>query len=99
MAFAIPVDTPGITMVAPRASTPAATASGRRRSRRHDELAETFTIFDDVFVPCERVFLCGEAEYAGEVANTFASVNRQGYLGTESASCACSSAPRSSRPS
>ena len=49
----------------------------------HDELMETFTIFDDVFVPWERVFLCGEAEFAGEVANTFANVNRQGYLGAD----------------
>ena len=44
---------------------------------------ESFTIFDDVFVPWERVFLCGEAEFAGEVANTFANVNRQGYLGAD----------------
>jgi 4-hydroxybutyryl-CoA dehydratase/vinylacetyl-CoA-Delta-isomerase len=34
-------------------------------------------------VPHERVFLCGEAEFAGEVANTFANVNRQGYLGAD----------------
>ena len=45
---------------------------------------ESLTIFDDVFVPWERVFLLGEWEYAGEVANTFANVNRQGYLGAES---------------
>ncbi len=49
----------------------------------HDDLVETLTIFDDVFVPYERVFLLGEYEYAGAIANTFASVNRQGYLGTE----------------
>ena len=49
----------------------------------HDDLMESFTIFDDVFVPWERVFLCGEWEYAGDVANTFANVNRQGYLGAD----------------
>ena len=49
----------------------------------HDELIESFTIFDDVFVPWERVFLCGEWQYAGDVANIFANVNRQGYLGAD----------------
>ena len=37
-----------------------------------------------MFVPNERIFLNGEWEHAGDVANLFASVNRQGYLGTES---------------
>ena len=80
-------------------STPAATASGRRRSPSHDELAETFTVFNDVFVPHERVFLHGEWQHAGDVANLFASVNRQGYLGTESGASASSSAPRRASPS
>ena len=35
-------------------------------------------------MPNERIFLDGEWQHAGDVANLFASVNRQGYLGTES---------------
>lgn len=31
----------------------------------------TVTVFDDVFVPWERVFLCGEWRYTGPLANTF----------------------------
>ena len=98
VAFAIPVDAPGITLVA-RALNAGSDSAWEAPISSHDELAETFTVFNDVFVPYERVFLHGEWEYAGDVANVFASVNRQGYLGTESASCACSSAPRSGSPS
>ena len=50
---------------------------------RKDQLLETFTIFEDVFVPWERVFMCGEWQYSGDMANIFASVNRQGYLGAD----------------
>jgi 4-hydroxybutyryl-CoA dehydratase/vinylacetyl-CoA-Delta-isomerase len=83
VAFAIPVDAPGVTLVA-RALNAGSDSTWEAPISSHDELAETFTIFNDVFVPTERVFLLGEWEQAGDVANIFASVNRQGYLGTES---------------
>ena len=83
VAFAIPVDAPGITLVA-RALNAGSDSAWEAPISSHDELAETFTVFNDVFVPHERVFLQGEWEFAGDVANMFASVNRQGYLGTES---------------
>ena len=83
IAFAIPVDTPGITMVA-RAFNAGSDSEWEAPISSHDELAETFTVFNDVFVPNERIFLNGEWQHAGDVANLFASVNRQGYLGTES---------------
>ena len=83
VSFALPVDAPGITLVA-RALNAGSDSAWEAPISSHDELAETFTIFNDVFVPYERVFLLGEWEYAGDVANAFASVNRQGYLGTES---------------
>lgn len=83
VAFAIPVDAPGITMIA-RAFNAGSDSQWEAPISSHDELAETLTIFEDVFVPYERVFMDGEYEYAGAVANNFASVNRQGYLGTES---------------
>jgi 4-hydroxybutyryl-CoA dehydratase/vinylacetyl-CoA-Delta-isomerase len=83
VSFAIPVDTPGLRLVCRG-------FSGEERDEFeapvscHDDLMESFTIFDDVLVPWERVFLCGEWQFAGDVANTFANVNRQGYLGTDS---------------
>jgi 4-hydroxybutyryl-CoA dehydratase/vinylacetyl-CoA-Delta-isomerase len=82
VAFATPVDTPGIKLVC-RGFSGENPDEFEAPVSSHDDLMESFTIFDDVFVPWERVFLCGEAEFAGEVANTFANVNRQGYLGAD----------------
>jgi aromatic ring hydroxylase len=39
-------------------------------------MAETSTIFDDVFVPWERVFMAGEHEQAGELARVFVEFHR-----------------------
>lgn len=40
---------------------------------------ECAMIFDDVFVPWERVFLCREHEFTGPLVETFASYHRQSY--------------------
>jgi aromatic ring hydroxylase len=39
-------------------------------------MMETLTVFDDVFVPWERVFLCGETDAAGFLALTFVRFHR-----------------------
>ena len=39
-------------------------------------MMETTTIFNDVFVPWDRVFLCGETEKAGALALTFVEYHR-----------------------
>ncbi len=83
VSFAVPVDAPGLRMVARGLSMAHHADEVEVPISAHDDLVETLTIFDDVFVSYERVFLLGEHEYAGAIANTFASVNRQGYLGTE----------------
>jgi aromatic ring hydroxylase len=44
-------------------------------SSRNVEM-ETLTVFDNVFVPHERVFLAGEADFAGELALRFATFHR-----------------------
>ncbi len=78
---AIPVDAPGVKLIAREAhglKDPETSPMTRK-----DQLLETFTIFEDVFVPWERVFLCGEWQHSGDMANIFASVNRQGYLGAD----------------
>ena len=43
------------------------------------------TIFDDVFVPWERVFLCGETYYASLLAMLFATYHRHSYTGCKPA--------------
>ncbi len=42
---------------------------------------EALVIFEDVFVPKERVFMCGEFDFSGSLVETFASFHRQNYGG------------------
>jgi 4-hydroxybutyryl-CoA dehydratase/vinylacetyl-CoA-Delta-isomerase len=42
---------------------------------------EALMIFEDVFVPWDRVYLCGEVEFAGTLVERFAGYHRQSYGG------------------
>jgi 4-hydroxybutyryl-CoA dehydratase/vinylacetyl-CoA-Delta-isomerase len=42
---------------------------------------ETMVVFDDVFVPWERVYMFGESEFSGPLVERFASYHRQNYGG------------------
>jgi 4-hydroxybutyryl-CoA dehydratase / vinylacetyl-CoA-Delta-isomerase len=42
---------------------------------------ECLVIFDDIFVPWERVFMCGEYAYTGALVERFAGYHRQSYGG------------------
>ena len=42
---------------------------------------EALTILEDVFVPWEKVFMCGESQFAGMLVERFASYHRQNYGG------------------
>jgi 4-hydroxybutyryl-CoA dehydratase/vinylacetyl-CoA-Delta-isomerase len=42
---------------------------------------EIFVVFDNVFVPKEKIFMKGEIEYSGELVNRFAGYHRQSYGG------------------
>lgn len=73
VAFAVPLNQPGLTLVChPMSDRDVEEAP---LSGRHLEV-ETLTIFEDVLVPWDRVFLCGETAYAGEVARAFANYHR-----------------------
>jgi 4-hydroxybutyryl-CoA dehydratase/vinylacetyl-CoA-Delta-isomerase len=75
VAFAVPVSTPGLSLVvSPYGGRPASTFE-RPLAARH-RMMESLTVFDDVFVPRERVFLQGEWEYAGPLARTFVEYHR-----------------------
>ncbi len=81
VSFAVPADTEGVYLIT-RASHP--------RPRKHltiDEYgaADSFTVFDDVLVPWERVFMCGEAPFAGFLAMLFALFHRHSYTGCKPA--------------
>ena len=42
---------------------------------------ETLVVFDNVFVPWERVFMCGEIDFSGILVERFATLHRQNYGG------------------
>lgn len=48
-------------------------------------ISDSFTVFDDVFVPWDRVFMCGEWEFAGRMALLFANFHRHSYCGCKPA--------------
>lgn len=76
VAFAIPIDTPGLTLVAsPYLSTHGKTEAEHPLSANR-KMVETTTIFDDVFVPNERVFMDGQHQLSGELARGFVEFHR-----------------------
>jgi 4-hydroxybutyryl-CoA dehydratase/vinylacetyl-CoA-Delta-isomerase len=75
VAFAIPVNTPGVKLVAsPYGASPKAEYDAPLSADR--KMMETITIFDDVFVPWERVFMAGEHDFAGAIALGFVEYHR-----------------------
>jgi 4-hydroxybutyryl-CoA dehydratase/vinylacetyl-CoA-Delta-isomerase len=46
-------------------------------------------IFDDVFIPWERVFLCGETEFAADLVLKFSAFHRQSHGGCKSGKIDC----------
>jgi aromatic ring hydroxylase len=73
VAFAVPLNTEGLTLVC----HPLAGGAVEENpvSARNIEI-ETLTVFADVRIPWDRVFLCGEWRHAGLVATAFANYHR-----------------------
>lgn len=84
VSFAVPSDAEGVLMIYGRQSCD---------TRKMEEGAdidlgnsqfgghEALVVFDDVFVPNERVFMCKEYEFAGMMVERFAGYHRQSYGG------------------
>jgi 4-hydroxybutyryl-CoA dehydratase / vinylacetyl-CoA-Delta-isomerase len=76
VSFAVPVNTRGLKLIT--------SAYGSHHDDSHFDsplasrhrMLETLTVFDDVFIPHDRVFLKGEWEFAGELAKTFVEFHR-----------------------
>jgi aromatic ring hydroxylase len=77
VSFAVPIDTPGLVLLASAYDSAAPQGSPLEHpiSGRH-KMMETTTVFNDVFVPWERVFLAGEHEFAGPLALAFVEHHR-----------------------
>lgn len=76
VAFATPLDTPGLTLVASPYLSNAGRSDAEFPISAGRKMVETATLFDDVFVPLDRVFLAGQPEHAGELARGFVEFHR-----------------------
>ncbi|MBI4198973.1 MAG: hypothetical protein HY535_00670 [Chloroflexi bacterium] len=73
--FAVPANAPGLKMVCKEEPYENRNPFDYPVSARYD-MIEALVIFDDVFVPRERVFLSGEHEYATHFVEMFANYHR-----------------------
>lgn len=82
IAFAVPSDAEGVFMIVGRQSC------DTRKLEENAEIdlgnseyggMEALVIFEDVFVPNERIFLNGETEYAGMLVERFSGYHRSSY--------------------
>jgi 4-hydroxybutyryl-CoA dehydratase / vinylacetyl-CoA-Delta-isomerase len=83
VSFAVPADWDNVHIIN-RASSP--------RARKHIDAplnhygsSDSLVIFDDTFVPWDRVFMCGEYEFGGRMALSFALSHRHSYCGCKPA--------------
>ena len=89
VAFAIPSDTKGVIHVVGRSSMDTRELDGCDcGNRRYSKYAPT-VIYDNVFVPWERVFLCGEWEYAADLVVYFSAFHRQSHGGCKAGKIDC----------
>jgi len=85
LACAVPADAPGVTMVFGRQSNDYRKLLEERIDVGNPAFGlvggEAIVILEDVFVPWERVFMCGEYEFSGMLVERFAAFHRQNYGG------------------
>ncbi|MDQ7785567.1 MAG: 4-hydroxyphenylacetate 3-hydroxylase N-terminal domain-containing protein [Desulfomonilaceae bacterium] len=76
VAFAIPPNTKGITQIVRpfRSSLSSIEFPNERPMRMH---TDSLIVFDDVFIPWDRVFLCGEWKFAATMVYNFALLHRR----------------------
>jgi 4-hydroxybutyryl-CoA dehydratase/vinylacetyl-CoA-Delta-isomerase len=84
LAFAVPADAPGLVYVFGRQTNDSRKAEGcvDQGNLQYGIVGgEALVVFEDVFVPWERVFMCGEYAFAAPLVEVFASYHRQNYGG------------------
>ncbi len=89
VAFAIPADTPGLIHVVGRSSLDKRELDGFDCGNIYYSKYCPTLIFNDVFVPWNRVFLCGETEFAVDMVVKFSSFHRQSHGGCKSGKIDC----------
>ena len=85
IACAVPADSEGVTMIFGRQSNDDRKLQGNCVDLGNPRFGivggEVMVVFDDVFVPNERIFLNGEVEFVGQMVNYFATWHRANYGG------------------
>ena len=83
VSFAVPLDSEGLIMVVGRQSCDTRKTENSSLDVGNDVYGgmEALTVFDNVFVPNDRIFLNGETEFAGMLVERFAGYHRQSYGG------------------
>lgn len=83
VAFSVPVDTEGIIMIIGRQSCDTRKLEGSEIDVGNSEFGgvEALVVFEDVFVPNDRIFLNGETEFVGMLVERFAGYHRSSYGG------------------
>ena len=83
VSFAVPIDTKGIFMIIGRQSCDTRKLENTELDVGNAEFGgvEALVVFDDVFVPNDRIFMCGEYDFSGMMVERFAGYHRQSYGG------------------
>lgn len=81
--FAVPIDAEGMVYVYGRQSCDTRKLEGGNIDigNKYFGGQEVVTIFNNVFVPWDKVFMCGETEFSGTLVERFAGYHRQSYGG------------------
>lgn len=83
VAFSVPSDWEGVSLI--NVSYSPNTRKKLEAPYNTFGTSHSVTVFDNVFVPWERVFMCGETELAGKLALLFALYHRHSYTGCKAA--------------
>jgi len=89
VSFAMPSDSPGIIHVVGRSTLDMRELGGCDIGNTLYSKYCPTVIFDNVFVPWKRVFMCGETEFAGSLTVRFAAFHRQSHGGCKSGKIDC----------
>ncbi|MDR2455475.1 MAG: 4-hydroxyphenylacetate 3-hydroxylase family protein [Deltaproteobacteria bacterium] len=83
VSFAVPADAKGVIIIVGRQSCDTRKLEGSTLDVGNPEFGgmEALVIFDDVFVPNDRIFMNGETEFTGMLVERFAGYHRQSYGG------------------
>jgi len=79
--FALPTDAEGVIHVYGRGTLEARALEGCDLGNVEYSKFSPMVIFKDVFVPWDRVFLCGEYEFAGDMVRNFGNYHRHSHGG------------------